>query len=133
MVVIYFFYVYKRNLQATMPKPTKTYTKNYYVKMTGEEWDHLEDIAAKSGKKNSRRFIHTEMYRLYNQLNEVVPNCDTQIKRKLNIYKIPEELKPFYANLACMLGISVSEVISRLIIHPHLNTAVIKELAADSE
>lgn len=101
--------------ETTVQKPDK-----FYVALTDHEWKQLAISAKKSGKKTAGRLIISEMYRLEEELKQLVEGCDQPQQKIRNSYRIPQELRPFFKQLAQFYGSTVSVVLFRLIISRHL-------------
>jgi hypothetical protein len=93
--------------------------EKFHAILTDHDWKRLEIAASKNGKKNVRRFLTSELYKLQRDFKECT-DCDGKAKKRYNHYQIPEELRPFYKRLACMYGTNVSAIIFRLVILPHI-------------
>jgi hypothetical protein len=95
----------------------------YHLQLTELQWKQLEKAAQLHNKKNIRRFINAELYRLEKIMREDVKTvaCEKNPDKRYNSYPIPEELRPFYAKLGCVYGTTVSAIIFRMLIFPHLS------------
>jgi hypothetical protein len=108
---------------STETNPTGTEGKlpeKFHAILTEHDWKRLEIAARMKGKKNVRRFLTSELYRLERDMKEELCSCDDKTKKRYNHYQIPEEIRPFYGKLACLYGTNVSAIIFRLIIVPHI-------------
>lgn len=94
--------------------------KKFYGLFTEEEWELLDLAAKRDGKKDIRRFLTAQMYRLEKKMQDIKVDCSKKPKRIKNTYHIPDELQPFYQRLTCHYGRTVSEIITRLIIMPSI-------------
>lgn len=103
-----------------MPANDQNLPKKFYGLFSEEEWDLLQQSAKRDGKKDIRRFLTAEMFRLEKKMRDLQVDCAKKPKRIKNTYQIPEELQEFYGKLACHYGRTVSEIITRLIIMPNI-------------
>jgi hypothetical protein len=94
----------------------------YHLQLTDHQWKQLEKAAQLHKKKNIRRFINSELYRLEKTMKQDVNgvDCIKNPKKRYNAYPIPSELRPFYAKLACIFGTTASAIIFRMLIFPHI-------------
>jgi hypothetical protein len=106
--------------EKTQQGTTGKLPEKFHAILTEQDWKRLEIAAKQKGKRNVRRLLTSELYKLERDMKELICECDGKTKKRYNHYQIPDELRPFYKQLACMYGTNVSAIVFRLIILPNI-------------
>lgn len=91
----------------------------------------LEDIAKEKGYASAREFINDQVKNFPADLDQDKLLCDGKPRKCKNIYDIPKENERFYSKLACVHSTTVSAIIFRYVILPHLaNRRIVRLLCS---
>lgn len=97
----------------------KSDSKSFSLQLNLNDWSALSKRATEKGYDGTRQMIYGEMEKL-SKNRFFARRCKGLRKKQKNNYPIPENLRDFFANMACKHSCSISEIVYRYIVLPEL-------------